>query len=67
MNGWWEAVVTYSNADDHFLLRWRHFPDDGEITRAGNDLGLIPPGSREARLGSWQPLSSPRARTGCAT
>lgn len=47
MEGWWEAVVTYTKADDHFVLRWRDFPDDGEITRARKDLGLLPPGSRE--------------------
>ena len=47
MEGWWEAVVTYTKADDRFVLRWRDFPDDGEITRARRDLGLLPPGSRE--------------------
>ncbi|MFF9550334.1 hypothetical protein [Methylobacterium fujisawaense] len=47
MEGWWEAVVTHTRADDRFVLRWRDFPDDGEITRARNDLGLLPPGSRE--------------------
>ena len=47
MEGWWEAVVTYTKADDYFVLRWRDFPDDDEITRARTDLGLLPPGSRE--------------------
>ena len=47
MEGWWEAVVTHTKADDRFVLRWRAFPDDGEITRARKDLGLLPPGSRE--------------------
>ncbi|GJE12239.1 hypothetical protein [Methylobacterium longum] len=47
MEGWWEAVVLYTKADDRFVLRWRDFPDDGEITRARKDLGLLPPGSRE--------------------
>lgn len=47
MEGWWEAVVLYTKANDAFVLRWRDFPDDGEITRARKDLALMPPGSRE--------------------
>jgi hypothetical protein len=47
MEGWWEAVVLYTKADDHFVLRWRDFPDEPEIARARKDLGLLPPGSRE--------------------
>lgn len=47
MEGWWEAVVLYTKANDSFVLRWRDFPDDGEITRARKDLALMPPGSRE--------------------
>lgn len=47
MEGWWEAVVTYTKANDSFVCVWRDFPDDGEITRARKDLGLLPPGSRE--------------------
>lgn len=45
--GWWEAVVVFTKADDRFVLQWRDFPDDGEITRARKDLGLLPPDSRE--------------------
>ncbi|CAO4194022.1 hypothetical protein [Methylorubrum extorquens] len=47
MEGWWEAVVLYTKADDHFVLRWRDFADDGEFNRARKDLGLLPPDSRE--------------------
>ncbi len=47
MEGRWEAVVLYTKANDSFVLRWHDFPDDGEITRARKDLGLIPPNSRE--------------------
>ncbi|MBB2963517.1 hypothetical protein [Methylobacterium sp. R2-1] len=47
MEGWWEAVVLYTKANDSFVLRWRDFPDDGEFTRARRDLALMPPGSRE--------------------
>lgn len=47
MEGWWEAVVLYTKANDSFVLRWRDFPDDGEITRARKDLALMPPGSPE--------------------
>ncbi|MBB2962535.1 hypothetical protein [Methylobacterium sp. R2-1] len=47
MEGWWEAVVLYTKANDAFVLRWRDFPDDGEFTRARKDLALMPPGSRE--------------------
>lgn len=45
--GWWEATVILTKADDHFVLQWRDFPADGEITRARKDLGLMPPDSRE--------------------
>lgn len=47
MEGWWEAVVLYTKADDRFVLRWRDFPDEPEISRARKNLGLLPPGSRE--------------------
>lgn len=47
MEGWWEAVVLYTKANDSFVLRWRDFPDDNEITRARKDLALMPPDSRE--------------------
>ncbi|KQQ01895.1 hypothetical protein ASF59_02785 [Methylobacterium sp. Leaf121] len=47
MEGWWEAVVLFTKANDTFVLRWRDFPDDGEITRARKDLALLPPDSRE--------------------
>ncbi|KQO91285.1 hypothetical protein ASF33_17840 [Methylobacterium sp. Leaf92] len=47
MEGWWEAVVLYTKANDAFVLRWRDFPDDGEVVRARKDLGLMPPNSRE--------------------
>ena len=47
MEGWWEAVVTYTKADAHVVCKWRDFPQDGEFTRAIKDLGLLPPGSRE--------------------
>ena len=47
MEGWWEAVVLYTKADDRFVLRWRDFPDEPEIARARKDLGLMPPDSRE--------------------
>lgn len=47
MEGWWEAVVLYTKADDRFVLRWRDFPDEPEIARARKDLALMPPGSRE--------------------
>lgn len=47
MEGWWEAVVVATKADDRFVLRWRDFPDEPEIARARGDLGLMPPGSRE--------------------
>lgn len=47
MEGWWEAVVVATKADDRFVLRWRDFPDEPEISRARADLGLMPPGSRE--------------------
>lgn len=47
MEGWWEAVVVATKADDRFVLRWRDFPDEPEIARARSDLGLMPPGSRE--------------------
>jgi hypothetical protein len=30
--GWFEAVVVYTKADDHFELRWRDFPLDANIT-----------------------------------
>ncbi|CAO4194103.1 hypothetical protein [Methylorubrum extorquens] len=47
MEGWWEAVVLYTKANDTFVLRWRDFPDDGEVTRARKDLALMPPDSLE--------------------
>lgn len=47
MEGWWEAVVLYTKANDSFVLRWRDWPDEPEIARARKDLGLMPPGSRE--------------------
>ncbi|CAO4178313.1 hypothetical protein CLBKND_03186 [Methylorubrum aminovorans] len=47
MEGWWEAVVLYTKADNHFVLRWRDFADEGEFNRARKDLGLLPPDSLE--------------------
>ncbi|ARO57150.1 hypothetical protein B2G69_25300 [Methylorubrum zatmanii] len=47
MEGWWEAVVVATKADDRFVLRWRDFPDEPETARARKDLALMPPGSRE--------------------
>lgn len=47
MEGWWEAVVLYTKANDAFVLSWRDFLDEPEIARARKDLGLLPPGSRE--------------------
>lgn len=47
MEGWFEAVVMYTKADDAFELRWRDWPDEPLITRQRKDLGLLPPGSQE--------------------
>ena len=47
MEGWYEAVVLFTKADDRFVLRWRDYLDEPEISRARKDLGLMLPGSRE--------------------
>ena len=41
--GWFEAVVVYTKADDHFELRWRDFPLDANITRHRQELALLHP------------------------
>lgn len=43
--GWFEAVVVYTKADDHFELRWRDFPLDANIVRHRHQLALLHPGS----------------------
>lgn len=43
--GWFEAVVVYTKADDHFELRWRDFPVDANIVRHRHQLVLLHPGS----------------------
>lgn len=42
--GWFEAVVVYTKADDHFELRWRDFPLDAHFTRHRHQLALLHPG-----------------------
>jgi hypothetical protein len=43
--GWFEAVVMYTKADDHFELRWRDFPLHANISRHRSDLALLHPGN----------------------
>ncbi|MGU3539685.1 hypothetical protein [Methylobacterium sp. A54F] len=43
--GWFEAVVVYTKADDYFELRWRDFPLDGNISRHRHQLALLHPGT----------------------
>ncbi|GJE15619.1 hypothetical protein [Methylobacterium marchantiae] len=43
--GWFEAIIMYTKADDAFELQWRDWPDDGLITRHRSELGLLPPGA----------------------
>lgn len=43
--GWFEAVVMYTKADNHFELRWRDFPLDGNISRHRRELALLHPGT----------------------
>ncbi|MCJ2128687.1 hypothetical protein [Methylobacterium sp. E-045] len=44
-DGWFEAIIMYTKADDAFELQWRDWPDDPLITRHRNELGLLPPGA----------------------
>ncbi|TXN33068.1 hypothetical protein [Methylobacterium sp. WL19] len=41
--GWFEAIIMYTKADDAFELQWRDWPDDPLITRHRSELGLLPP------------------------
>ena len=43
--GWFEAVVVYTKADNCFELRWRDFPLDAHIARHRNELALLHPGT----------------------
>ncbi|MBO1021139.1 hypothetical protein IPV08_14290 [Methylobacterium sp. SD274] len=43
--GWFEAIIMYTKADDAFELQWRDWPDDPLITRHRSELGLLPPGA----------------------
>ncbi|WP_019905882.1 hypothetical protein [Methylobacterium sp. 77] len=43
--GWFEAIIMYTKADDAFELQWRDWPDDPLITRYRSELGLLPPGA----------------------
>lgn len=46
--GWFEAIIMYTKADDAFELQWRDWPDDGLITRHRSELGLLPPDAVQA-------------------
>ena len=43
--GWFEAVVRYTKADDHFVLAWRDWPMEPEFSRHRNELALLHPGT----------------------
>ncbi|MHC2017700.1 hypothetical protein [Methylobacterium sp. CM6247] len=43
--GWFEAIIMYTKADDAFELQWRDWPDNPLITRHRSELGLLPPGA----------------------
>lgn len=43
--GWFEAVVMCTKADNHFELRWRDFPLDENISRHRRELALLHPGT----------------------
>ena len=43
--GWFEAVVVYTKADNFFELRWRDFPLDSNVVRHRNELALLHPGT----------------------
>jgi hypothetical protein len=43
-DGWYEAIVVEANGD-MFILRWRDYPRQRQITRHRNRLGLLYPGS----------------------
>ncbi|MHC2086155.1 hypothetical protein [Methylobacterium sp. CM6244] len=43
--GWFEAIIMYTKADDAFELQWRDWPDDPLITRHRSELGLLPLGA----------------------
>ena len=47
MEGWFEAVILATKSPNSFVLRWRDWPEEPEIVRAGIDLGLLPVNSRE--------------------
>jgi len=44
--GWFEAVVVYTKADNNLELRWRDFPLDANITRHRRELALMYPGTK---------------------
>ena len=43
--GWFEAIIMYTKADDAFELQWRDWRDNPLITRHRSELGLLPPGA----------------------
>ena len=43
MEGWFEAVAVEQRGDDLFVLRWRDWPDQPQIVRRRDHLGLLPP------------------------
>ena len=43
--GWFEAVVRYTKADEHVVLVWRDWPLEPEFSRHRNDLALLHPGT----------------------
>lgn len=43
MEGWFESLIVATRADNHFLLRWRDWPDESEFTRRGDQLALLHP------------------------
>jgi len=42
--GWFEAVVVYTKADNHFELRWRDWVLEPNFTRHRHELALLHPG-----------------------
>lgn len=42
MEGWFEAVAVELRGDDLFVLRWRDWPDEPQIVRRRDHLGLLP-------------------------
>lgn len=45
MEGWFEAIVRFTKADDKFVLQWRDWPLEPEIARHRKELALLHPGA----------------------